>query len=149
MAGGRSVVRVAASRADRSGGLAGSVDLDQGVAKVERTLGQTSGGVCLSDVKTKTSRRRVLFAEEIGGLLREWRKKQVAERLAGGAGWNDGAWSEHDFLFTTEPGEPVHPRNKRRAEAARMATALLGVRPAGSDVAGEVEEVTNVVRMAR
>lgn len=182
------------------------VDLEQGVAKVEQTLGQTSGGVRLSDVKTKTSRRRVLFAEEIWDLLREWRKKQVAERLAGGARWNDGAWAEHDFVFTTESGEPVHPRNflrelqkavdelglpkgvgvhtlrhslatmwlehgyhvkqvsdslghsssqitldvyghtsdKGRAEAAKMATALLGVRPAG-----EMEEVTNVVRMAR
>jgi predicted RNA-binding protein YlqC (UPF0109 family) len=42
-----------------------------------------------------------------------------------------------------------HTSDMGRAKAAKTATAMRGVRQAAGDAADGVEEVTNVVRMAR
>ncbi|EYR64853.1 integrase [Actinotalea ferrariae CF5-4] len=92
------------------------VDLDTRVAEIHLTLSQVKGGTRESPAKTDGSRRQVVIPETVAVLLRQWRKRQAAERLRAGKAWVGG-----DKVFTTPTGGVVHPRNFLRdlQEAAR------------------------------
>lgn len=54
--------------------------------------------------KTKGSRRQIAFSAQMAEVLRAHRQRQRLERLSAGP-----SWSEHDLVFATEVGLPLHP----------------------------------------
>jgi integrase len=99
------------------------VDVDAGVVKVRGTLGRVGGSLVVTAPKTAKSRRTIRLSPPVVAALRAHRKVQAAERLAAA-----NVWHESGFVFTTENGQPVDPRNFLRAltTAARRA-GLSGV----------------------
>ena len=58
----------------------------------------------LSTPKTRRGKRLVALDPATVAALKENRRRQKEERLAGGAAWKDSG-----FVFTREDGEPYHP----------------------------------------
>ena len=58
----------------------------------------------LDSTKSEDSDRQLVIDEGTATVLREWRKEQLAERLA----W-DGAWTDSGRVFTREDGTPLRP----------------------------------------
>ena len=52
--------------------------------------------------------------------LRRLRKLQLEEHMA----WGAGSWSESDYVFTAEDGQPLHPSLAWRLEKAVKATGV-------------------------
>jgi integrase len=69
------------------------VDLDQGVIHVWRSASRSG------DVKTLKSRRSLILPQRAAAALVAHRKRQVAERLAAGA-----AWQDDNLVFCHEDG---------------------------------------------
>jgi integrase len=78
------------------------VDLDAGTVAVRHTLQRIDGAPVLADPKTDKSRRTVTAPGPVVVALREHRRRQIADRLAAGPEWSDG-----DFVFTRDLGEPL------------------------------------------
>jgi integrase len=73
--------------------------------------------------KTALSRRTLPLARAEVALLTELRATQLAERELAGP-----EWSDEDFVFTTETGRPMDPRNVLRAlTTAASKAGLSGV----------------------
>ena len=85
------------------------VDLDGGVVRVTGTLARVGGALTRLDPKTAKGRRVVPLVPEAVEALREARLQQTRDRLAAGPAWTDSG-----YLFTTEIGTPVDPRNALR-----------------------------------
>lgn len=85
------------------------VDLDRAIIQVRRQLIRTSAGLMLSDTKTPRSRRAVNVPKQLVETLRAHRDAQDIDRDLAGA-----AWTETGFLFTTQLGTPLDPRNLLR-----------------------------------
>lgn len=119
------------------------VDLETGVVSVRRAAVVADGRRHVKAPKTAASRRTVDLDAGTIQALREWRTRQLQERLRAGEAWRDGQW-----LVADELGAPIHPDwlsalFTRRAEEAGLqritfrqlrhshATALLraGVHP--------------------
>lgn len=97
------------------------IDLDRGELAIRRTRTTTyRGQVVEGPTKTKAGQRAVPIAPPAAEALREWRRQQLEERLAAGAGWKGGDW------VVTIGGEPARPdsvthwwvRTARRAGVA-------------------------------
>ncbi len=86
------------------------VDLDRAEARVKGSLVRLDGVLAVSGTKTARSRRAISLSPSMVGLLKAHRSAQAAERLAAG-----NLWDETGFVFTTEFGKPVDPRNLLRA----------------------------------
>lgn len=100
------------------------VDLDTGKLHVRRSL--TRRGIKaswrLTEPKTKRARRVVPLPAMAVRALREWRVKQVEERVEIGS-----EYENNDFVFATEFGKPLHGENLTRRNFHRiMAAAKLG-----------------------
>lgn len=80
------------------------VDLDAGVIRVERSVTQVTQRRIYGTPKNH-ERRDVALDEHLVASLRGWRKRQLAERLAGGAAYA----GTDDLLVTWEDGRPVLP----------------------------------------
>jgi integrase len=100
------------------------VDLEAGVAIVRGTLARIEGELRVTEPKTQRSRRIVPLPASVVAALREQRRSQAAERLAA-ANW----WSDADYVFTTETGAPVDPRNLLRV--VQVAGRRLGLEGVG------------------
>lgn len=74
----------------------------------------------LAEPKTERSRRMLRLPGAVCDALREHRRRQLGERLAGGSRWVDG-----DFVFATRQGRPMVARNVLRDFHARLAEAGL------------------------
>lgn len=102
------VWRVASMTGLRSSELCGltwpDVDLDTGVISVRRAAVVVDGRRHLKSPKTPASRRAVELDNGTVQALREWRARQLQERLRAGEAWEDGEW-----VVTDELGAPVHP----------------------------------------
>ena len=99
------------------------VDLERGVLRVRWTLTRTSTGLALGEPKTEKSRRFVPLPTSATELLRRHKARQAIERRAAG-----DAWVEQDFVFTTEIGTPLEPRNVlRRFDTITRRAGLPGV----------------------
>jgi integrase len=99
------------------------VDLDGAVLRVRGTLARTGGQLVVSQPKTATSRRALRLSPGVVVLLRAHRKSQAAERIKAA-----NVWHESGFVFTTENGQPVDPRNLLRAlKVAADRAGLAGV----------------------
>ena len=81
--------------------------------KVGETLGRVAGELAVIEPKTARSRRVLRLSPGIVALLRSHRKTQTAERIKAA-----NVWHESGFVFTTENGQPVDPRNLLRVLTA-------------------------------
>lgn len=80
------------------------VDLERGHFSVVRTRVTVGNDVVSSEPKTARSRRRVALDVQTVLLLRDWRRRQLEERLLCGEGWKDSG-----LVFTRADGSPLHP----------------------------------------
>ncbi|PZS03279.1 MAG: site-specific integrase [Pseudonocardiales bacterium] len=96
----------------------GDVDLEAGTARVRGTLARIDGALIVTEPKTERSRRTIPLPAHVVTALRAVRRRQLAEQLRAGT-----VWHETGFVFTTETGQPVDPRNAFRALTA-AATAI-------------------------
>lgn len=105
------------------------VDLDAGIVSVRRTVTPVEGEVVWGEPKTKRSQRDIALADEDIAVLREWKARQNAERLAAGQGWNPD-WKRRPTLFCLEDGTlPYLARPSRRFGEAckRVGVANIGM----------------------
>ncbi|MFN2486165.1 MAG: tyrosine recombinase XerC [Acidimicrobiia bacterium] len=81
-----------------------AVDLERGFLSVVRTRTEYAGQPFEKDTKTAAGRRRVSLDPYTVGSLREYRRRQLEERLSWGEGWQDTG-----LAFTKEDGSPIRP----------------------------------------
>lgn len=96
-----------------------AVDLERGEVQVRATLTRIEGQLVVSAPKTAQSRRVLPLAPAEVAMLAAHREHQAVElsRL--------GEWQPDCFVFTTETGEPMDPRNVLRAMTTAAANAGL------------------------
>ena len=94
------------------------LDLETGLLKVRGTLSRVRGRLVVTHPKTARSRRALPLAPPEVAMLRAHRIVQAKKRVQAGALWHDD-----DFVFASETGRPMDPRNVLRAltTAARRA----------------------------
>ena len=101
------------------------VDLDARVASLRQTVTAIAHRKVVAP-RTKTGKgRQIRLDPETVAALRTWRARQLEERLAVGAGWQEG-----DFVFTLPDGRPYHPERfsrefDRRVERYRLTRIRL------------------------
>ena len=76
--------------------------------------------VIVEKPKTSHSRRSVTIPPSTVTALREWRSRQLEERMKLGPDWSD--WG---LVFTTQLGTPIHRRNVKRTLDRLLAKAKL------------------------
>jgi integrase len=82
-------------------------DLDRGAVTVRRTLvRQRDGRWCFEEPKTARSRRTIPLPTSVTRALIEHKLQQAMERLAAGP-----KYKNHDLIFATATGEPLHEHN--------------------------------------
>lgn len=81
------------------------VDLETGRLRVAQTVTVAeSKAVWSDDGKTRTAERTIALDADTVAELRAHRARQLTERLAAGA-----AWQDHGLVFCWEDGRPIHP----------------------------------------
>jgi integrase len=88
----------------------GDVDLTEGIVHVRRALERRDGEFVFKETKSRNSRRSIPLPGVCADALRSHRRRQLEERLAAGAEWQDG-----DLVFATPTGEPLD-----RSEVSRQ-----------------------------
>lgn len=99
------------------------VDLVDGVLRVRGTLARVDGKLTVTKPKTKKSRRELEIPASVVDLLARHKDAQEgdAERAC-------NLWENSGFVFTTEFGKPVDPRNVFRVmQAAAKKAKIKGV----------------------
>lgn len=98
------------------------VDLDAASLRVRQTLYRLPGkGLVFAPPKTERSKRDAPLSPEMVADLKAHRKAQNQARLHAGDQWQD-----NDLVFTTALGNPIDPRNDRRAWHALLVEAGVG-----------------------
>lgn len=85
------------------------VDANRAVLSIRQTVGTLRGKVEVKPPKTTTSRRDVHIPQGVLDALREHRRRQNERRLELGPIWQD-----HDLVFASATGTPIHPDNLDR-----------------------------------
>lgn len=86
------------------------VDLNKGVLRVTSAIQFIAGrGLVESEPKTEKARRSIALPEIVATALHQHRVRQLETRLKTGKNWQD-----HGFVFTTNIGTPISPRNLLR-----------------------------------
>lgn len=85
------------------------VDWDRRVLCVRQSIGRLHGAPDIKAPKTKSSRRDIPVQQEVLDGLHEHKWHQNERRLAAGE-----AWHNHDLVFTSTSGTPIHPDNLKR-----------------------------------
>jgi integrase len=85
---------------------------------VQHTLRR--GTRTLAEPKTARARRTIQLPRAAVAALREQRRRQLGERPAAGAAWQDG-----DYVFTTAVGRPLDSRNVTQDFQTALARAGL------------------------
>lgn len=80
------------------------VDLDQAVLAVRQAVVMVDGHPHLKAPKTAKSRRSVDLDRTSVAVLKQWRRRQLEERLLASEAWHGGDW-----VFTDQLGKPVNP----------------------------------------
>jgi integrase len=107
-------------RGEALGGHWADVALDAGRWQVRHTLVAVDHELRESTPKTDHGRRSVALDGGTVRVLREWRRRQLEERLAWGP-----AWTDTGRVFTREDGSDLHPeRVSERFERLVKATRL-------------------------
>jgi integrase len=100
------------------------VDLDRGDAAVKGSLVRQAGRLQVLAPKSARSRRVVSLSPAMVARVRGQRVQQARERLIAG-----NYWEESGFVFATEFGQPVDPRNLLRT--VRLAAGKADLPPIG------------------
>ena len=96
------------------------VDLDARRLLVRTNLQKINGEFVMGSPKTGKSRRILTIPPSAAAALREYRSRQLTERMKLGADWTDSG-----LVFTTEWGTPLDPRNVKRVLDGLLADAKL------------------------
>ena len=99
--------------------------LDRCEISIKGSLTRRGSELVVSDAKTQQSRRVVSLSSAMARLISEHRAEQAAERLRAG-----NLWEDTGFVFATEFGFPVDPRNLLRTTmiaAKRAGLSQIGV----------------------
>lgn len=80
------------------------VDFKASTVTVNRQRSRGARGVVVSPPKTDRGRRTIDIDSETASVLREWRRRQLEERVAWG-----GEWHETGVTFTRKDGRPLDP----------------------------------------
>lgn len=93
------------------------LDLENGVARVQRALvwNRKGGGFQMDETKTDKSRRSVPIPEELCSALRTHRRAQLEVRISLGP-----AYTNLDLVFATELGTPLSARNLAQRQYAAV-----------------------------
>jgi integrase len=91
------------------------IDFEGQTLRVNGSLQRLQGKLLILPPKTKKSTRSLNLPKTLLQKLREHRARQLEERLALGANWQD-----HNLVFCTSLGTPIEPRNVQRKLAALM-----------------------------
>ena len=92
------------------------LDLDQGVARIERTLSRPGGKYDMRQPKTPKSKRVVPLSTGLVRTLREQRAEQAKQRLALGADWQD-----QGLVFPGSAGAPADEMEVYRRHFLKLA----------------------------
>jgi integrase len=87
----------------------GDIDLEHLQLTVTRQLAVEGGRPRLKQLKTEASQRIVTFGTGVGAVLAEHQRRQDAERIFVGDGWED-----NDLVFCTAMGGLIDPNNFSR-----------------------------------
>lgn len=90
------------------------VDIERGVVSVRQTVGTLRGTLEIKRPKTVKSRREVNVPHDVFDLLLEHRARQVERRHELQAKGLDAIWQDHDLVFPSATGGPIHPDNLDR-----------------------------------
>lgn len=85
------------------------LDAERPSLRITATLSRVEGRLERTPPKTKAGRRTVPLVPVAVEALRDQRRRQAKDRLAAGPAWEDSG-----YVFTTEIGTPVDPRNVLR-----------------------------------
>ena len=88
----------------------GALDLDAATVRVERSLGETGGGLRFKSPKTRAGRRVVSLPASVVETLRAHRRLQMERRLAIGL----GRFGDDDLVFARADASPHPPNNFSR-----------------------------------
>lgn len=94
------------------------VDLDGGIVSIEGQYQKWDGAWQWLPLKTNQSRRALAIPPIVVQSLRQYRPRQLAERLAAGSDWQD-----FDLVFTTDHGTPLDGANLTRQFQRRVKRA--------------------------
>jgi integrase len=96
------------------------VDLENGTARIRRSLQRVDGSLVVMPTKTERSTRVVPLPTLVVEALRSFRETQEEERAALG-----GRWPDLGYVFTTPIGTPIDPRNCTRLIQDQCVAAAL------------------------
>lgn len=96
------------------------LDLDRGELTVSEAAGQLDGGRYMDSPKTASGRRTIALDPGTVAVLREHRRRMLAERILMGAGFVDEGW-----VFAEPDGAGLTPRNVTMAFGRRVRRANL------------------------
>lgn len=85
------------------------VDIAKGTMRVTQSLAILHGKPIIQAPKSRAAVRTIHVPAEAIAALKRHKARQNAERLAAGY-----AWSDHDLVFATPMGNPIHPSNVLR-----------------------------------
>lgn len=99
------------------------VDLERETLRVRKTLSRVDGNLTRTDPKTEKSKRTIPLRGTAAAVLKGHRKAQLEERVRAA-----NIWIDTGYVFTTETGQPIDPRNVLRAiTTAATKAGLAGV----------------------
>jgi integrase len=87
------------------------VDLERAVVSIKRAIvwSRKGAGWTFAEPKTSKSRRLIPLPKTLVDELKIHKKQRLEERMRLGP-----AWQDHDLVFPSEIGTPLHPRNITR-----------------------------------
>ena len=99
------------------------IDLLVGVATVRGTLARVGGKLVTTSPKTKKSARKVVLVPAVVEMLARLADQQEREKVHA-----SNLWTDTGFVFTTETGRPVDPRNVfRTMQTAAKRANITGI----------------------
>jgi integrase len=84
------------------------LDWQAGKVRIAQQVTAVKGQIALGEPKTPKARRSVTLAPSCLAALKEHRSGQLESRLKA------REWEDHDLIFCTSRGKPIHPRNVGR-----------------------------------
>jgi integrase len=96
------------------------VDFESRTLRVRRALQSVKGGLELSELKSKNSRRDSPLVDSIISALKAHRTRQREEKMVLGK-----SWQEQGFVFASKVGTPLYPRNVVRKFHSLLKDAKL------------------------
>lgn len=86
------------------------VDVTTGSVRIQQQVKLESNRAVIGALKTVASRRRLQASPDLISVLLTQQERIRRTRTMAGT-----AWSDHDLIFPSEVGTPLHPRNVNRA----------------------------------